>query len=136
MESPDFQALIRQSTELGSRSAQLCERAGEVIAEARQLAAQKAVLHDAIARTRADRYRLSLTELRRAAIGPGLWPGPRGQARWAGGGLRRSKAGPDDRFCGPVRKDLRVPWTPERSARTLRGVPPRCLWHHHDDWRT
>jgi hypothetical protein len=35
----------------------------------------------------------------RAHFGPGLWPGPRRQARWAGRGLRRSRAGPEDRFC-------------------------------------
>ena len=28
------------------------------------------------------------------ASGPGLWPGPRRQARWAGRGLRRSRVGP------------------------------------------
>jgi len=28
---------------------------------------------------------------RRAPIGPGLWPGPRHQARWAGRGLQRQR---------------------------------------------
>jgi hypothetical protein len=66
-------------------------------------------------------------EVRRAPCGPGLWPGPRCQARWAGRGLRRSRVGPEDRFCGAVRNDLRVPLTLEGPARTMRGVPPhRC----------
>ena len=50
-------------------------------------------------------------QVRRARSGPGLWPGPRRQARWAGRGLRRSRAGaldaggadPDNaRHFGPV----------------------------------
>src|SRR5215472_4600726 len=60
-------------------------------------------------------------EVRRAPFGPGLWPGPRRQARWAGRGLRRSRAGPEDRFCEAVRNDLRVPLTLEGPARTMRG---------------
>src|SRR5215472_15836972 len=63
-------------------------------------------------------------EVRRAPFGPGLWPGPRRQARWAGRGLRRSRAGPEDRFCEAVRNDLRVPLTLEGPARTMRGVRP------------
>jgi hypothetical protein len=73
--------------------------------------------------------RLSLAggyKVRRVLIGPGLWPGPRRQARWAGRGLRRSRAGPEDRFCEAVRNDLRVPLTLEGPARTMRGRPGRC----------
>jgi hypothetical protein len=68
-----------------------------------------------------------VTLVRRARSGPGLWPGPRRQARWVGRGLRRSRAGPEDRFCGAVRNDLRVPLTLEGPTRTMRGVPPRSL---------
>jgi hypothetical protein len=39
------------------------------------------------------------------AFGLGLWPGPRRQARWGGRGLRRSRVGPEDRFCGAVRNN-------------------------------
>ena len=56
---------------------------------------------------------------------PGLWPGPRRQARWVGRGLRRSRVGPGDRFCEAVRNDLRVPLTLEGPTRTMRGVPAR-----------
>jgi hypothetical protein len=61
----------------------------------------------------------------RACFGPGLWPGPCRQARWAGRGLRRSRAGPEGRFCEAVRNDLRVPLTLEGPAQTMRGVPAR-----------
>jgi len=37
-------------------------------------------------------------------FGPGLWPGPRRQARWADRGLRRSRSDPEDRFREAVRK--------------------------------
>jgi hypothetical protein len=57
------------------------------------------------------------------AFGPGLWPGPRRQARWVGRGLRRSRVGPEDRFCEAVGNDLRVPLTLEGPTRTIRGVP-------------
>ena len=57
-------------------------------------------------------------------MGPGLWPGPRRQARWAGRGLRRSRAGPEDRFCEAVRNDLRVPLT-------LEGQPGQCAAFRH-----
>jgi hypothetical protein len=70
----------------------------------------------------------STLQVRRAPIGPGLRPGPRRQARWAGRGLRRSRVGPEDRFCGAVRNDLRVPLTLEGPARTMRGVPAPALW--------
>jgi hypothetical protein len=63
--------------------------------------------------------------VRRALFGPGLWPGPRRQARWAGRGLRRSRVGPEDRFCEAVRNDLQVPLTLEGPARTMRGAPSR-----------
>ena len=69
--------------------------------------------------------RLIRLSVRRARFGPGLWPGPCRQARWAGRGLRRSRAGPADRFCEAVRNDLRVPLTLEGPARTMRGVPAR-----------
>jgi hypothetical protein len=70
-------------------------------------------------------------EVRRAPLGPGLWPGPRRQARRVGrgsarkGGSRRCflRSG----FCGAVRKDLRVPLWVEGPTRTMRGVPTRCL---------
>ena len=42
--------------------------------------------------------RLIRLSVRRACFGPGLWPGPCRQARWAGRGLRRSRAGPAGRF--------------------------------------
>jgi len=53
------------------------------------------------------------------------WPlaRPRRPARRAGRGLRRSRVGPEDRFCEAVRNDLRVPLTLEGPARTMRGVP-------------
>ncbi len=35
----------------------------------------------------------------------------------------RARVGPDDPFCGAVRKDLRVPLQVEGAARTMRGVP-------------
>jgi hypothetical protein len=124
MESPDLQALIRHSAELKAESAELCELAAEVIAASKRLTGQAARLHDALARTRADRHRAVFTEVRRAPTGPGLWPGPRRQARWAGRGLRRSRAGPEDRFCEGVRNDLRVPLTLEGPARTMRGIVP------------
>ena len=66
-------------------------------------------------------------KVRRAPIGPGLWPGPRRQARWVGRGLRRSRVGPEDRFCEAVRNDLQVPLTLEGPTRTMRGVPARWL---------
>ena len=83
-----------------------------------------------------ERYRGFLAEVRRALIGPGLRPGPRRQARWAGRGLRRSRVGPEYRFCGAVRNDLRVPLTLERPAQTMRGVPARRLLHLHGSRRT
>jgi hypothetical protein len=64
---------------------------------------------------------------RRARFGPGLWPGPRRQARWVGRGLQCSRAGPEDRFCEAVGNDLRVPLTLEGPTRTMRGVPTRSL---------
>jgi hypothetical protein len=71
-------------------------------------------------------------KVRRARFGPGLRPGPRRQARWVGRGLRRSRVGPEDRFCEAVRNDLRVPLTLEGPTRTMRGVPARypvtSLW--------
>jgi hypothetical protein len=72
--------------------------------------------------------RNGVAEVRRVRFGPGLWPGPRLQARRAGRGLRRSRVGPEDRFCGAVRNDLRVPLTLEWPARTMRGVPAPSLW--------
>ena len=66
---------------------------------------------------------VQVAEVRRARIGPGLRPGPCRQARWAGRGLRRSRVGPEERFCGAVRNALRVPLTLEGLARTMCGVP-------------
>ena len=74
-----------------------------------------------------QRYLRRLSEVRRARFGPGLWPGPRRQARWAGRGLRRSRVGPEERFCEAVRNALRVPLTLEGPARTMRGVPTPVL---------
>jgi hypothetical protein len=47
------------------------------------------------------------------------------------GRLRRSRVGPEDRFCGAVRNDLRVPLTLEGPARTMRGVPARVTVTFH-----
>jgi hypothetical protein len=66
-------------------------------------------------------------------FGPGLWPGPRRQARWVGRGLRRSRVSPEDRFCEAVRNDLRVPLTLEGPTRTRRGLP--ALWLSPFIWR-
>ena len=38
----------------------------------------------------------------------------------------RARVGPEDPFCGAVRKDLRVPLRVEGAARTMRGVPSPC----------
>jgi len=37
----------------------------------------------------------------------------------------RARVGPEDAFCGAVRKDLRVPLRVEGPGRTMRGVPAR-----------
>ena len=51
--------------------------------------------------------------------GPGLWPGPRRQARWAGRGLRGQR-----RAAGASRAvGCEEPLRPEGSARTMRGAP-------------
>ena len=39
----------------------------------------------------------------------------------------RARVGPEDAFCGAVRKDLRVPLRVEGAARTMRGVTPLSL---------
>ena len=39
----------------------------------------------------------------------------------------RARVGPEDPFCGAVRKDLQVPLRVEGVARTMRGVPPLSL---------
>jgi hypothetical protein len=83
-----------------------------------------------------DHRRGMIREVRRAPFGPGFWPGPRRQARWAGRGLQCSGVGPEDRFCGAVRNDLRVPLTLEGPARTMRGVPTCSLRHFHGSRRT
>ena len=63
------------------------------------------------------------TEVRRARFGPGLWPGPRHQARWAGRGLRgQRRAGGASRIAG-----CEAPLRPEGPARTMRGVLARRL---------
>jgi hypothetical protein len=57
----------------------------------------------------------------RLIIGPGLRPGPRRQARWVGGGLRRQ-----GRALAPVALATRpegAPLTLEGPTRTMRGVP-------------
>jgi hypothetical protein len=64
------------------------------------------------------------------ALGPGLWPGPRRQARGAGRGSRvkglrlRSK-----------RRAEGAPLRLEGPARTMRGVPARWLGRLHGSWR-
>jgi hypothetical protein len=68
-------------------------------------------------------------EVRRALIGPGLWPGPRRQARRVGGGSAR-KGGSRRSFlrsgiCGAVRKDLRLLLRVEGPTRIMRGVQAR-----------
>ena len=55
---------------------------------------------------------------------PLAWPSLSGPLGWQR--LRRSRVGPEDRFCGAVRNDLGVPLTLEGPARTMRGVPPRA----------
>jgi hypothetical protein len=62
-------------------------------------------------------------QVRRACSGPGLWPGPRRQARWAGRGLRgQRRAAGASRVAG-----CEAPLRPEGPARTMRGVPARWL---------
>jgi hypothetical protein len=52
-------------------------------------------------------------------FGPGLWPGPRRQARWAGRGLRgQRRAAGASRAAG-----CEAPLRPEGPARTMRGAP-------------
>ena len=65
---------------------------------------------------------------------PLAWPSPSGPLGWQR--LRRSRAGPEDRFCEAVRNDLRVPLTPEGPARTMSGVPAGSLSHLHGFRRT
>ena len=61
--------------------------------------------------------------VRRAPAGPGLWPGPPCQARWAGSGLQgRRRAGGASRTSG-MRSTVRL----EGPARTMRGRPGACL---------
>ena len=57
-------------------------------------------------------------EVRHARSGPGLWPGPRRQARWAGRGLRGQR-----RAAGASRAvGCEAPLRLEEPARTMRGV--------------
>ena len=65
---------------------------------------------------------------------PLAWPSSSGPLGWQR--LRRSRVGPEDRFCEAVRNDLRVPLTPEGPARTMRGFPARSLSHLHGFRRT
>ena len=61
------------------------------------------------------------SEVRRACFGPGLWPGPRRQARWVGRGLRRQGWA-----LAPIAMATRpqgAPLTLEGPTRTMRGVP-------------
>jgi hypothetical protein len=58
---------------------------------------------------------------RRACSGPGLWPGPRRQARWAGRGLQgQRRAAGASRTAG-----CEAPLRLEGPARIMRGVPSR-----------
>ena len=62
-------------------------------------------------------------EVRRACFGPGLWPGPRRQARWVGRGLQGQR-----RAVGVSRvAGCEAPLRLEGPTRTMCGVPPcRC----------
>jgi hypothetical protein len=59
-------------------------------------------------------------EVRRARSGPGLWPGPRRQARWAGRGSRVKGLPEGTRPEG-------APLTLEGPAQTMRGAPVLAL---------
>jgi hypothetical protein len=62
-----------------------------------------------------------LAEVRRARFGPGLWPGPRRQARWVGRGLRGQR-----RAAGASRgAGCEAPLRLEEPTQTMRGVPAR-----------
>ena len=62
-------------------------------------------------------------EVRRARSGPGLWPGPRRQARWAGRGLQGQRRAAGASRAAGCEAPLRL----EEPARIMRGVPPgRC----------
>jgi hypothetical protein len=66
-------------------------------------------------------------DVRRARSGPGLWPGPRRQARWAGRGLQgQRRAVGASRIAG-----CEAPLRLEEPARTMRGVPACWLRHLH-----
>jgi hypothetical protein len=56
---------------------------------------------------------------------PLAWPSPSGPLGWQR--LRRSRAGPEDRFCEAIRNDLQVPLTLEGPARTMRGIVPALV---------
>ena len=62
-------------------------------------------------------------EVRRARSGPGLWPGPRRQARWAGRGLRGQRRAEGASRAAGYEAPLRL----EGPARTMRGVPALSL---------
>jgi hypothetical protein len=63
-----------------------------------------------------------LAEVRHAPFGPGLWPGPRRQARWvgSGSGVKGGRLRPS-----PWRRAEGAPLTLEGAPRTMRGVPAR-----------
>ncbi len=67
-----------------------------------------------------------------ARFGPGLWPGPRRQARWAGRGFQGQRRAAGASRAAGCEAPLRL----EEPARTMRGVPARWLWHSFGDWRT
>jgi hypothetical protein len=59
-------------------------------------------------------------KVRRARSGPGLWPGPRRQARWAGRGLQGQRRAAGASRAAGCEAPLRL----EEPARTMRGAPP------------
>ena len=73
--------------------------------------------------------RRDLLLLRRfAARLPGLASGLALAVRPAGAAeAPRARVGPEDPFCGAVRKDLWVPLRVEGPTRTMRGIPARRL---------
>ena len=70
---------------------------------------------------RTENRELHPAKVCRAPVGPGLWPGPRRQARW---GARGSAFNGAPKVLSAERK---APLRLEGPARTMRGVPPPSL---------
>jgi hypothetical protein len=64
------------------------------------------------------------TEVRRAPIGPGLWPGPRRQARWAGRGLQGQRRVPRSGMRSTVEAGGASPDNARRSAPGAYDIHP------------